>query len=301
MAQIFISLGDEAMRQSATRALAETKHSIIGAPPLDPAEGIRAAAGRLSELKPDVVIMDYWPEDAAGVKLMQTVTDMVDRPEFIFVGSTEIVDHDQVIMAFNEGARAYLPADFRPKTLNLYVERALTGPCRLRPKAPENCGPETVVSRLEETIGDLRTKNKSFKQLIEYLLVTPIAAQSRKVLVVSDSPYQLELLKKILDDHNFQVFTSSNPTDGLNIAMSERPRIIVSDLELDGQTGIEFCQTVKFTNKLIPCYFVICTANQDRIDKAMSPGNGVDDCLIKPSGQRDTMDFVLRVALGLLL
>jgi hypothetical protein len=33
----------------------------------------------------------------------------------------------------------------------------------------------------------------------------------------------------------------------------------------------------------------------------MVPGNGVDDCIVKPAGQSDQIDFVSRVALGLLV
>ena len=301
MAQIFISLANEEKRQSAVTALAKTKHSIMDAPPCDLAEGINAAAARISELKPDVVLMDYWPDDAAGVKLMQTVTDMLDRPEFIFVAPPENVEQSQIIMAFNEGARAYLPEKFRAETLILYIERAITGPGRLRPKTLGNHAHEAIVQYQEEVLGDLRIRSTSQQKLIAYLLATPVNIQSRKTLVVSDSPYQLELLKKMLIEHNFSVLTAASSTDGLNIAMTERPRIIISDLELDGQTGVEFCQTVKLAKKLIPCHFIICTANQDKIAKVMSPGNGVDDCLVKPSSQSDETDFISRVALGLLL
>jgi DNA-binding response OmpR family regulator len=85
------------------------------------------------------------------------------------------------------------------------------------------------------------------------------------------------------------------------VALSENPRIIVSDLELEGGSGLEFCQSVKFTHKITPCHFVICTANQTRFAKVMTPGNGVDDCLLKPSGTHDTQEFIARVAMGLLL
>jgi hypothetical protein len=39
----------------------------------------------------------------------------------------------------------------------------------------------------------------------------------------------------------------------LALALAERPRIVVSGMEFEGQTGVEFCQTLKFTNKYVPC------------------------------------------------
>jgi Response regulators consisting of a CheY-like receiver domain and a winged-helix DNA-binding domain len=301
MARILLSLSDAEVLRKVENALAETKHEIIRED-LTYDLGLMAVAEKIMAEKPDVVVMDYWAEDAGSVKLMQTVTDLAARPEFILLeGEGEEAGREQVMMAINEGARAFLPRDFQSEALLNYVERALSGPGRLRLKALENYGPEAAINRLEENLGDLRIKTSGYQKLIDYLLATPVSAQPRKVLVVSDSPYQLELLKKILDEHNFAVLAASNPADGLELALKERPRIIVSDLELEGQTGIEFCQAVKFTNKLVPCYFVICTANQDKIGKVMEPGNGVDDCLVKPSGHSDTVDFISRVALGLLL
>ncbi|MDR1043559.1 MAG: response regulator [Candidatus Adiutrix sp.] len=301
MARIILSLNDEKILKEVEKALAETRHEVRILGDLSYEQGLKAVADRIMAETPDVVIMDYWPEDAASVKLMQTATDLAERPEFILIENEENTGREQVLMALNEGARAFLPHKFQIPALLNYVERSISGPGRLRFKALENYVPEAAVNRLEKQLGVLRGKSHSFQKLIAHLLINPVIAQARKTLVVSDSPYQLELLKKILDDHNFQTLTASNPDDGLNIAMKERPHIIVSDLELEGQTGLDFCQAVKFTHRLIPCYFIICTANQDKIEKVMTPGNGVDDCLVKSSGQNDTMDFVSRVALGLLL
>ncbi|MDR0881090.1 MAG: response regulator [Candidatus Adiutrix sp.] len=304
MARVLLSLTDQAVLQNVETALAETKHVCSRLENPGPTDSPETVAGRIMAQEPQVVVMDYQPEDAASVKLMQAVTELTSHPEFIFIETEAKAEREQVMMALNEGARAFLPRKFEPAALRNYVERAASGPSRLRLKVQEAAGAgdeEAVIHRLEALCGDLRIKTNSFQKLISYLLTTPASTQPRKVLVVSDSPYQLEMLKKILEDYNFQPLTASNPNDGLNLALSEKPHLIISDLELDGQNGIEFCQALKFTHKLIPCYFIICTANQDKISLVMTQGNGVDDCLIKPSGQSDTEDFISRVALGLLL
>ena len=55
-----------------------------------------------------------------------------------------------------------------------------------------------------------------------------------KVLLITDSAYQLDRFRKILVDHNFQVLSAKNGTQGLETARIEHPRIIVSDLEMPG-------------------------------------------------------------------
>ena len=303
MAKIIMSLSDESLTQRAAGALGGGQHELVPLAGLKP-EDISETASAILEVQADVVIIDYWPNDAASVKLLQTVSDLADlnHPSFIFIESPgKEASREEILMVINEGAQALLPLDFQPVALSNYVERAIVGPGRLKPRAMDpHCG-NGALNRLEEALGESRTRSFSFQKVIARLLATPLSEQNRKVLVVSDSPYQLELLKKILEEHGFQVFTASNTEDGLKVTLSERTRIIISDLELEGQTGLEFCQAVKFTHKIVPCFFIICTANQSRISKVMIPGNGVDDCLLKPSGTHDTIEFVARVALGLLI
>lgn len=304
MAKIAISLADEATRQTVAGALAGTRHAVAAVePPLAMEDGPAAVRDAIMALDADVIIMDYWPDDAASVKLMQAVVDMANRPEFIFVeGEGQLVEREQVLMAINEGARSFLPHDFQPAALASYVERAVSGPGRLRPKgaAPDSNG--EAVSKLEAALGDARVRATSFQKLVDYLLATPLSAQNRKVLIVSDSPFQRETLKKLLDDHNFVATMASTSAEGVEAAVKEHPRIVVSDWELeDGHTGLELCQALKCGKKLIPLYFVICTANEDKVPSIMTPGNGVDDCILKPANQNDQMGFVSRVAVGLML
>ena len=302
MARIALNLSDEARRKAVAEALAETRHTLVDLENITHETSIAEAVERIIAQPIDVVVMDYWVEDAASVKLMQMINDHGERPEFIFIESSSApAPREDVLMALNEGARAFLPADFNLGALLNYIERALSGPGRFRHNTVNDAGQQEATARLEEQMGLIRAKNKGYEKLISYLLSTPPSAQARKALVVSDSPFQLELLKKILEEHNLPTISASNAADGLNLALSEKPRIIVSDLELEGQNGIEFCQAVKFTHKLIPCHFVICTANQDKFNVVMAPGNGVDDCLLKPSGPGDASGFIARVALGLLL
>jgi CheY-like chemotaxis protein len=305
MARILLSLTDKTLAERVAKALDGGRHEQVTLTPEEfRLEDTPEAAKALADILPDVVIMDYHPEDAASVKFMQTVSEIatLERPAFIFIeGPGQETAREELLMVLNEGAQAFLSADFQSAALSNYVERAIRGPSRLRPRARNSHNTDEAIHKLEEALGQVRARSLGFQKVVGHLLATPSAAQNRKVLVVSDSSYQREMLKKILEDYNFQVLTASAPPDGLNVALSEKPQIIVSDLELEGQTGLDFCQAVKFTHKIVPCHFVICTANQTKLAKVMSPGNGVDDCLLKPSGTHDTLDFVSRVAMGLLL
>jgi CheY-like chemotaxis protein len=205
-------------------------------------------------------------------------------------------------MAFNEGAAAFVRPDVLKETFLTMIARVCEGPARFR-HARE--GDRRLEEELQDT-GQALARAKSLlagaQKLINYLLTTPPGSQPRKVLILSDSGYQREMLKKLLEDSNFQVVTASGVDEAVDLAMAEKPRIIISDYALeDGRTGVDFCREMKFNRKLLPLYFVVCTAGLDKLPAIMAPGNGVDDCIQKPSAESSAAEFISRVALGLTL
>jgi len=300
MARVILISDDERSREKVGRALDGARYELLTLEGISRDMGLGEVEKILIDQKPAVVVMDYWPEDAASVKLMQSMSEEPLETAFIFIDHAEETTRDEVLLALNEGAEAFLPYDFNPGALFNYIERAFRGPGRLRWKEKSEALNE-ADSSLEEAIGDLRIKNSNFEKLIARLLSAPVTPAMRKTLVVSDSSFQRDLLKKILEEHNLPTLIAPGFDEGLALALEEKPRTIVSDLDLGGQTGVELCRAIKLEHKLIPCHFVICTASQDKAAQVMIPGNGVDDCLVKPSGSGDTADFISRIAMGLLL
>jgi DNA-binding response OmpR family regulator len=298
-AKVMLMIGDEALRARLSEPLAD-RHVLSEAGAPDPAEGPGPAAGRILEAAPDLVVMDYEAEDALSVKILQEVTDRSPKVGFILVDSAAGVDREDVMMAINEGAGAFVARDIQPVALQNYVNRVLSGPRRL--SRPDNAVDEAEYQKAGEELARARTSLGSAHKLIAYLLGTPLSAQPRKALILSDSASQRELLKKHLEDHNFVTLAASTLAEGVASVLSERPRIVISDYELgEGQTGIDFCRELKFVHKLTPCFFVICTASQEKISKIMAPGNGVDDCVVKPASPSSLNSFLARVALGLII
>ena len=303
MARILLSLVNEKMLDLVTDALTDAKHIVVNLPNVNPEMGHSEVAKIIVDEKADAVVMDYWSEDAAGVKLMQTVTDQ-DGPFFIFIESDGGVKREEIVMALNEGARAFLPPDFTPTILLYYLGKGIPSSRNLSSKPTRGLvsgGCEVEMAKQEACLSNLRTRIAGYHKLLPYLLSTSVSRQNRKVLVVSDSPYQLEMIRKIMEDHSFQVLVATTASEGVEVAVQDGPHIIISDLELGESSGIDFCREVKLVKKVAPCYFVICTANKTKMDKVMVPGNGVDDCLLKPAGQYDTAEFVARVAMGILV
>lgn len=287
-------------QKAAFAASLAKKYAVVDAQSAYPAAGREEQVEAVLAADPDVVIMDFRAEDALSVKILQAVSDKSEKTGFIFLDSPEKADRDNVLMAINEGAQAFITPDISEVALLNYVNRVVFGPSRLRSDCRVDS--EEQLQAVNERLSWTKTRLTNAQKLIAYLLNTPLGVQPRKTLILSDSSYQRELLKKHLEDNNFIALTASSAEDAVNLTLSEKPRILICDYELgEGKTGIDVCKEIKFVHKFTPLYFVICTANVDKMPSIMTPGNGVDDCLEKPATPSSLNDFLARIALGLIL
>lgn len=300
MAKIIVSLADAGEQEEVAGALRLKKYAISAVPAMAAGDSPKKVAARLLKERAQVAVMDYLPEDAASVKVLQAATEDALAPRFIFVlPDGAPVSH--ILMAVNEGAAAIIERPINLEALGNYVERAINGPSRFRGGQDSEASAAAEISDLEKEAKAMKMQLASNRKLISYLLATPAASQHRSAMVVSDSTYQREQLRKLFEEHGFHVFLATDPEDGLATALQERPRVVISDLEMEGKNGIEFCRELKITNKFMPCFFIICTANSEKIDSVMAPGNGVDGCVLKPSSESDSQELIAAAAMGLLL
>jgi len=105
-----------------------------------------------------------------------------------------------------------------------------------------------------------------------------------KVLVVEDERTLLETLEYNLAHQGYQVFTAENGRDGLDIARSELPDLIVLDLMLPGIDGFEVCRILR---RELSVPIIMLTARSEEVDKIVGLEMGADDYLTKPFNPRE--------------
>ncbi|SHN15143.1 response regulator [Rhizobacter sp. OV335] len=90
------------------------------------------------------------------------------------------------------------------------------------------------------------------------------------VLVVDDSPMNLELKRDLLEPHGYTVVTAGTPTHALRLAREHRPALILSDVGMSEGSGFDFIRTVKADLWLrdIPFIFLSST-HQDEASRAL--------------------------------
>ncbi len=106
--------------------------------------------------------------------------------------------------------------------------------------------------------------------------------ENKTILVIEDETYIRENIEEILFLEDFNVITAENGKIGVELARSERPDLIISDVmmpELDGYGVLTELQKNEET-AAIP--FIFLTAKADRNDWRKGIQLGADDYLTKP-------------------
>jgi len=113
------------------------------------------------------------------------------------------------------------------------------------------------------------------------------------VLVIDDEPQILRALKTILTAKHFRVTTASYGNEGLTLAASNPPDIVILDLSLPDIDGFEVCERLREWTQ-IP--IIVLSVRDNERDKVIALDKGADDYLTKPFGIEELLARV-RVAL----
>lgn len=106
----------------------------------------------------------------------------------------------------------------------------------------------------------------------------------QKILVVDDEPRLTSNVKAYLDRAGFEVRTSSDGIQAVQVARAFRPDLIVLDIMLPGLDGIEVLRRVRQESEV---YVLLLTAKADETDKVVGLNVGADDYMTKPFSPRE--------------
>jgi DNA-binding response OmpR family regulator len=109
-------------------------------------------------------------------------------------------------------------------------------------------------------------------------------AVARRVLVVDDEQPLAALVGKYLQRAGFEVTLAFEGVTAVDHARDADPDVIVLDLGLPGQDGLEVCRQVRTFSD---CYVLILTARSEEVDKLIGLSVGADDYLTKPFSPRE--------------
>ncbi|MFH0896295.1 MAG: response regulator transcription factor [Bacteroidota bacterium] len=103
-----------------------------------------------------------------------------------------------------------------------------------------------------------------------------------KILIVDDEPDILELLNYNLSKEGYEVFTTDNGKDALEIAAEKNPDLIILDVMMPGIDGIETCRELRKLNVAKNIMIVFLTARNEDYSQIAGFEAGADDYISKP-------------------
>lgn len=110
--------------------------------------------------------------------------------------------------------------------------------------------------------------------------------ETNSILVVDDDPVILQLMRRILELENYNVFNASNGQDALDMFSQRIPELVLLDVNMPDMDGYTVCERIRETSN-VP--IIMVTGNKQSNDMLKGFDNGVDDYITKPFSSDELM------------
>ncbi len=105
-----------------------------------------------------------------------------------------------------------------------------------------------------------------------------------RILLIDDEPSLLEVLSLAFEEAGHQVVTARDGLAGLELIRSERPAVVVSDVNMPGIDGFTLLRRVREAGDGVP--MILLTSRDTEVDEALGLELGADDYVSKPFSTR---------------
>ena len=117
-----------------------------------------------------------------------------------------------------------------------------------------------------------------------------------EILIVEDSPTQIEHLKYLLEEQGYGVTPTTNGRQALEVARARKPTIIISDIVMPEMDGYALCRTIKSDPALKDIPMILVTDLNSPQDVIMGLQCCADNFITKPY---DTQFLLARITQSL--
>ena len=109
--------------------------------------------------------------------------------------------------------------------------------------------------------------------------------RTAEILIVEDDEVIMGTLAYNLSRSGFGVSQATNGADALRAARKSRPDLILLDIMLPGESGVEVCERIRQRDQGV--VIVMITAKDSEEDKVRGFEAGADDYVTKPFGMKE--------------
>jgi len=109
-----------------------------------------------------------------------------------------------------------------------------------------------------------------------------ISAEKTTVLVADDDVEILAIVGRVLRRMDLNVLEAGDGDEAMSLILEHRPKLLVLDVMMPGQSGWEVCRSVRESEALKDTRVLMLTGIGERLNEMTSPLYGADDYLDKP-------------------
>jgi len=185
---------------------------------------------------PDLIICDIEMPGLNGFDVLRTLRERSQTRNLAMIAVTAyamVGDRERMLTAGFDG---YLSKPIDPETFVKEIEAYL---------------PERKRSALQPETHEVTVQKETTPQ-----------ASSPLILVVDDSPVNLALIKSTLEPCGYRVVTANTVDGGLKLTRHYAFDLILSDLHMAPNTGLDFLALVRATETLNTIPFLLCTSSR---------------------------------------
>ena len=123
---------------------------------------------------------------------------------------------------------------------------------------------------------------------------TAEAKATKRILLVDDDPEIVDSMRTLLESRGYQILVARDGNQGLAIAETEGPDLIVLDMMMPKRSGFLVLEKLRRSHPN-PVRVIMITANEGSRHKAYAEMLGVDDYIRKPFAMDRLLESVDRL------
>lgn len=118
----------------------------------------------------------------------------------------------------------------------------------------------------------------------------------KRVLVVDDSPTERFFLTDLLRKNGYEVLTAENGEQGVALAKSEKPDLVLMDVVMPGLNGFQATRQLSRDPDTQKIPVIMCTTKDQETDRVWGMRQGAVEYVVKPVVAEELLGKI--VALG---
>ena len=112
--------------------------------------------------------------------------------------------------------------------------------------------------------------------------------------MVDDDEEIVGFVEMSLRGAGYEVYTAFNGREGLDLAKSARPDLVILDLAMPVMHGYEVCQAIRSDSTMNNIKIVVTSGKSYPVDIKNAKDAGADHYMVKPYGLHQLLDMISR-------